>query len=398
MTVKKKYVIVVAAYSPIGSFEDLSPAASKKIELVIRMLSRLGERLILINSAHNSTQINRTTVKTDSIAGKRVIVITPFTLQNRKLGKALNTFIATKLARRLAKRASRLLWLWNGSIFESLFSMAFLKSQNIPLIIELEDWPTARDRGLNNIKCWLDHFYLKKVLPMATLITYVNQELLDKLNWLKTQKLLFPSFIHPKIAIIRDQHKPFSGQSYAVGYFGYLAKEKGVDIFLQLVDDLPDNWQILMTGSGPLIELCRQIANKYTNRLTFIPSASNEQLYSLMAKCDVIVNPHASIKNMGNGVFPFKVFEALASKRLVISTPLPRCGIDLEEAIMWFDGSIEGLLEHLARAETFYHQQQEKIEATSEQIINEYSEHAMFNKFKKILLESEHTFNKQNTA
>lgn len=379
MTVQKNYVIIVAPYTPIGSYKYSSLGGAKKIELVIRMLSRLSKRIILINSAHNLTGFNQTTVKALTIGGVRVIVITPPTLPNRKIGKAANMFMASHFAKRLAKLSVSQLWIYNAYVFESLFALAFLQSQKVPLIVELEDWPIARNRGLSNIKCWLDFLYLKKVLPKATLITCVNQDIIDQLSGIKAHKILFPSFIHPKITA--NQHKPFSRPPpYVLGYFGGLRIEKGVDVLLQLADKLPDNWQMVITGSGPLATQCELAEKKYENRLTFIPNASDEQLYALMAQCDVIINPHKSIKEMGHGIFPFKVFEALASGRLVISTPLPRCGINLEEVILWFDGSVENLLEQLNQAAFFYRQRQDKVEKMAAQILDEYSEDAMFKK------------------
>lgn len=381
---KKNKVIIVAPYSPIGSCKYPTLGAAKKIELVIRMLSRLGVRVVLINSAHNPTEFNHTTVKAETIGGVRLIVITLPTLPNRKIGKASNMFIATHFAKRLAKHPVSLVWIYNGYVFESLFALAFLQYQAVPLIVELEDWHTARDRGLSNIKSWIDLFFLKKVLSKAALITCVNQEIMEQLKGLKAPQILFPSLLDAKMIAIRDQYKPFSRQPpYTLGYFGGLTKEKGVNVLFQLADQLPDTWQIVITGSGSLATQCEQAAKKYENSLTFIPNATDDQLYTLMSRCDVIINPHQSIKDMGHGIFPFKVFEALASGRLVISTPLPLCGIKLEQVIMWFDGTIEKLLEKLQQAEAFYRQQQDKLEKIAAQIIREYSEEAMFDKILK---------------
>ncbi|KHD08204.2 hypothetical protein PN36_27240 [Candidatus Thiomargarita nelsonii] len=378
---KKNHIILVAPYSPIGSCKHPALGQVKKITSVIRMLSRFERRIIFINSAHNPTHFNQTTVKIDTIDGVRVIVITPFTLANRQTGKILNMLTATRFARRLAQHPADLLWIYNGYAFESLFALEFLKHQKkTSLILEIEDWPTSRNRGLNNIKCELDFFYLKKVLPVAELITCVNQELFEQMISLKKQPLLFPSLLHPRVATIKKQHQPFSNQPYTVGYFGGLAKEKGTEVLLQLAEQLPENWQMVITGSGPMLAQCERVANKMTDRLTFFPNVDDEQLYSLMAGCDVIVNPHHSIKEMGNGIFPFKVFEALASARLVLSTPLPRCGMTLEEIVMWFDGSLENLREQLTQAKAFYRQRADQVEKIAAQIIYEYSEKAMFSK------------------
>jgi hypothetical protein len=95
---------------------------------------------------------------------------------------------------------------------------------------------------------------------------------------------------------------------------------------------------------------------------------------SLMMRCDAIVNPHASIAAMGDGVFPFKVCEALASGALLISTPLPSIDISLDDAVLAFDGSGAGLVRALQDAPGFFARRHAAIGATREAICARFSE------------------------
>jgi glycosyltransferase involved in cell wall biosynthesis len=86
-------------------------------------------------------------------------------------------------------------------------------------------------------------------------------------------------------------------------------------------------------------------------------------LLSLISDCDVLVNLHASIEKMSNGVFPFKVIEYVASGRLVISTDLPAISVkEIHEAICFAKPEAASIVDALGSAEEIYLRKRTKIE------------------------------------
>ncbi len=92
-----------------------------------------------------------------------------------------------------------------------------------------------------------------------------------------------------------------------------------------LIYDAPKTGRFALSAESP-------------DMLSFFGRVENEYLYELISQCDVIINPHVSISKMKNGVFPFKVIEAIASARLLISTPVPSVGMrNILEGVQFVD-------------------------------------------------------------
>jgi hypothetical protein len=96
-----------------------------------------------------------------------------------------------------------------------------------------------------------------------------------------------------------------------------------------------------------------------------------------MQDCDAIVNPHASISNMRDGVFPFKVCEAVASGALVISTALPPIDVELAPAVQFYDGGATALARALAAAPRVYEAHVAEIGRVASAVRERYGEEAV---------------------
>jgi glycosyltransferase involved in cell wall biosynthesis len=372
-----KPVVLIAPFSPVGSCENPNLGSASKIKSLIRILSRFGRPIVLINTAHNSLKARRTNCKRSIENGVEIIQITPFTMPWRPVGKLLNLFITRSLASEIAKKTPTLIWIYNGYAFESKFALELRKLFKCPIILELEDHPLSRKRKNFNIKPRIDYKYFKKALEIVDLLTCVNVPLMhDKLTS-KKNKILLPSILNPKLFQF-DKTKPFEKKPFTLGYFGGLSVEKGCDVVVELMGKLPAGWNLIITGNGPLSSQIEEIASKYPDKIDIKIDASEDELYQKMSQCDVVLNPHKSIKILKNGIFPFKVFEALAAGRLLISTELPDCGIDLNGKIILFDGSFEDLFNKMNKAEEFYKEVSSQLQKLSGVVKNKYSEDAFY--------------------
>jgi glycosyltransferase involved in cell wall biosynthesis len=371
-------IIIVAPYLPESVVSSGSLAAAHKIESVVRILARSGRRIIFINSAHVRNEFARSSVSKQTIGGVKVALITPFTVKWRPVGKALNILAASGLARRLARRQPSLVWIYNSYAFEARMALQLSDRAGCRIVLEVEDLPRARKRGLMNFKPWLDSRYLRALEDRAALITCVNSSVQSILKSSRT--LLVPYIMSPFVNL--NGRPPFESEPYTLGYFGGLTKEKGAAILPELCRVLPEPWKMVVTGRGNLAPDLRLCAEGSAGRMQFFENVPDERLYELISRCDVVVNPHESIKEMGQGVFPFKVLEAVASGRLVISTELPPCNFDLARNIITFDGSVGGLLHALGHASEFFGQNRAGLTATVRKVQSLLSEDAIYESVK----------------
>lgn len=378
-------ILLVAPYSPIGSCNDPHLGGAKKIELVLKLLMKLEFPVVFINTAHNRLTYSRTNINSiQTENSKNIIEITPFTIKNRRLGKFLNIFYTKTLANILAQKKPVFIWIYNGYAFEAKLASELSSLCNCPVVLEIEDLHDARSRGLN-LKPLIDSYYYNNILNIAKLVTCVNNFIFKKIQLPIQRKMLLPSIIDHRLINGFSIKIPFSQSPFRVGYFGGLSSEKGADIVLKLGACLPHGWNLVVTGTGTLSTDFSRLAKEHSDRVTFIHHASDEQLYHEMLTCDAIINPHKSIASMGNGVFPFKVFEALASGRLLLSTALPNVGLSLDKVILYFD-DIESLINSLIQAKEFFINHSNDILSLREKVIELYSEQNVYAALKSRLI------------
>jgi glycosyltransferase involved in cell wall biosynthesis len=379
-------IFVIAAYSPPGKSAVAHLGGSKKIESIISVLHRLNKRVVLINTAHNAESLSNCSVKREVIAGNKVITVTPFTISNRKVGKLLNLIFAVWYALRFRKSTKRfLLWCYNGYAFECLFALLMPKHNDV--VIEMEDMPFSRKKGIFDIKNKLDSFLLTRLSKSVQLITCVNSGIADYFSSVPANKVLFPSIITRQLSG-QNFNPAFCSSKRVLGYFGGLNEEKGADIILELLADLPLGWQVVVTGSGSLAEKFASLSKAIPEKLTFGHNVSETELYELMKRCDVLVNPHKPIGNMGNGIFPFKVYEYLYTRRLVLTTELPKEIPTIESALVFFEGSATSLKEKLVEAEQLYLKKELAIDNAANFIAENFSEQGFSQTISTILTKS----------
>lgn len=365
--------VVIAPYSPIGRGEMVHLGAARKIEFVLEMLSRIARRVTLINSAHNGTGWRRG--RTSSLrlsADFSVEEYRLFEMPVRPLGKMLNIVFTGGALRYLRAQQPELLWLYNGHALECRLALQLLRHRKAGLAIEIEDAHSARSRGISP-KPLIDQIYLDRAVRKADLMTFINREVQGQFSGLGCAKLLFPGSVADEL---KDSIKraPFSGSAPLVlGYFGGLEVEKGAHLILEAVPQLASDWKFVVCGRGSLHAEFERMRNAYPDRLELHQNLPARELYELMDRADVVLNPHSDIESMGNGIFPFKVLEGVASGRLILSTPLPPCDLDLEGAIAHFDGTAASLLAALGLLREKWETGHRQVGAARQAVIEAYS-------------------------
>lgn len=367
--------VLVAPYAPGWPTANLG--AAKKIELVAGLLRRMDFDVHLVDSSHPESRFAPPIVaQRQRLDEHDVTLWRPFSLPSRKVGKLANVYFSDGLFRRIAALAPALVWLYNSYSFEARLGLYLRRHTSCRMVLELEDLPRARKRGLNP-KPLLDQMFFADLLREADLITYVNASLRTRFRG-RTQgnDFLFPSILKSELVAPAPRDR-FRGDRRSVGYFGGLEPDKGARVLIDALPLLPDSWQLVVTGAGTLEPAFRDAQAKFPSRLAFHGRVSHARVAELMHSCDAIVNPHTSIADMRDGVFPFKVCEAIASGALVISTALPPIDVPLSRAVCSFDGTAFGLRAALEGARPFYEERRAEVAALRAAVCERYGEEAV---------------------
>ncbi len=353
-------VLVLAPYSPVGS-PIAALGGARKIRGVIAALQSCFERVVLVNSAHNEEARLPAGWEGLTIGKAEIPVYLPPRWGRRPVGKLRNLFSVRADVTAVLECFPQpdAVWIYNAYAYEALFLRELLKreakNKKPKVFLEIEDWPLARLRK-GHPKPWLDWAGLQFVLRRADAVLCVNEPLARKVRKPGVPVRVLPGLVDEAILRLHEEKPPFQEDGMlCIGYFGGLTKEKGCDLILEAIEASRDrDWRWIISGSGPLETEFERLASRCPG-LHFHGAVSDEELVRLMVECDVIVNPHRPISAMGEGVFPFKVVESVATGRLVVSTELPPSGLrSLDEAIETFDGTVAGLVSVIRKSDRIW--------------------------------------------
>lgn len=378
----RKRVVMVAAFSP--GHPVLNLGAAKKIQLIVSLLDRLGFDIHFVDSAHPQEQFSSPVFgQASRIEQTPITLWRPMCVPSRKAGKLLNIYTSGQLFKKLAALKPELVWVYNCYAFEARMGRYLQKTTGARLVFELEDLPLSRGRGLNP-KPWLDQAYYADLLGGSDLVTFVNAVLLTRHRKQVKQGLLFPSILQQALVDMPPRER-FKQAQKRIGYFGGLESDKGVDVLIQLPAHMPADWTLVVTGVGTLTPELQSLAKQHPDRVEFHGAVSHAKVLELMQGCDAIVNPHSPITGMHDGVFPFKVCEALATGSLLISTPLPSINIDLDSCVLFFDGSAQGLAQALEAAPGHHATRKQAIDQVKDQVRAQYGEAQVLGQLKEAI-------------
>ena len=159
MSLPVRNAVVVAPFSPQGPAVHLG--AAKKIELVIGLLNRLGFNVHLVDSSHPLVAFAAPLNGTPCFAGATPVTLwRPWCIPNRKLGKLINVLTCAGFMRRVRGLRPAFVWVYNAYSFEARAALYLKRHGSARIVLELEDLPLARGRGLNP-KPWLDHLFFR---------------------------------------------------------------------------------------------------------------------------------------------------------------------------------------------------------------------------------------------
>ena len=128
--------------------------------------------------------------------------------------------------------------------------------------------------------------YEKTALNLADAITVNSKEGYNYYTEMGFNVVQIPNAIDLNL-IPKKSTKQFENQ---IIFAGRLSKEKGVEVILETATQLPDNYHLLIAGSGPLEEKVRNLAAKKTN-VHYLGYQSKPNVLSLIQSSDLLIQP-----------------------------------------------------------------------------------------------------------
>ena len=128
--------------------------------------------------------------------------------------------------------------------------------------------------------------YEKIALDLVDAITVISKEGYNYYTEMGFNVVQIPNAIDLN-RIPKKSTKQFENQMI---FAGRLSKEKGIEILLEAATQLPDNYHLLIAGSGPLEEKVRNLADKKTN-VHYLGYQSKQNLLSLIRGSDLLIQP-----------------------------------------------------------------------------------------------------------
>jgi glycosyltransferase involved in cell wall biosynthesis len=121
-----------------------------------------------------------------------------------------------------------------------------------------------------------------------------------------------PALFHPPDR--RDR-----GATFAIGYAGRLVPEKGVDLLLKALADLPGLWQLHVTGEGPERAALQRLAAELgiDERVHFDGAIANREMPAYLRRLDALVLASRTLANWTEQ-FGRVLVEAMASGVAVV--------------------------------------------------------------------------------
>lgn len=128
-----------------------------------------------------------------------------------------------------------------------------------------------------------------------------NQEARDVLRAKGYQRTIYvlPQFgvdpaLYRKMELLSREENAF-----IIGYAGRLVEEKGVQVLLRAVSELPGNWKLQILGDGPYRPTLEALAKKLEieERVIFKPSIPSGEMPYFLNSLDVLVLPSLTRRN-----------------------------------------------------------------------------------------------------
>lgn len=324
-------MITTDAYAHAVNERTYSGAAARKMILVARAMRSVGLHAIVVSLPFVGTGAKRAWYGKALTREAGVPAVFVPTLRSPLLRKIIGPFLLASFVLRRAKTGDKFIF-YNHAI-EYIPSLLLLRLRGIHLVQDIEDAPTADERGLRGVLNRISFaitFRLTKPLKMVVADHVAKSLKLEDyvvIRGVAAQEMeAGPASAARKWDDLRD------GGPLRLHFGGTLIAETGVGLFCEAVTLLTQNANRLdrrvefkVTGVGDLDSIRRLHENILANgkiQIDLLPELSKADYLALIDICHGSLSLKEPGSNMSNTTFPSKVIEITASGLALVSTPL----------------------------------------------------------------------------
>jgi glycosyltransferase involved in cell wall biosynthesis len=297
-------------------------------EVVIYSMGSVAERK---GNLHRSMQ--------DILAGqdnRNIPVYYGATIDNRILRLFIEFFSLLSIVPELMrKNAIDTVFVYNIS-FLSAFVTLYSRLCGKQVFLEYEDSATAHESGKPSYFKKMYFVYEKFFSRMVNGVCAPSIELLDAIG--VSRRLYLPGVISRELAITsrtRQAHS-LAGERLKLLYCGNLDASRGIDMFIEAMNEVEYPLEIHISGKGPLEDKILQLIKTSRHKIEFHGLVSREFLTKLQTSVDIGLNPHLSCEH-GGVLWPFKIIEYIAGCGVVFCARTGSMPPDIAEHLWIFE-------------------------------------------------------------
>ncbi len=209
-------------------------------------------------------------------------------------------------------------------ITRNLFTLFILILLKKKIIIEIHHDLSNEGRIVKFLYNNLRLFNSKNIIKIIAITNSVKKYLVKDHKVDKKKITIIPSASDLKLRFKKFKKK----KNYKIGYFGSLEKSKGSEFIIKLSKiDKENNYYIYGGDSKTVLNLKKKFSLKNLNIIEYVPY---NRLSHYMGKMDIVLMPSnrnklksiGGIGNISKYTSPLKLFDYLASGKLIISSKL----------------------------------------------------------------------------
>ncbi|MEG1312033.1 MAG: glycosyltransferase [Romboutsia sp.] len=186
------------------------------------------------------------------------------------------------------------------------------KILKIPITIEYEDGYYST-QAISKIKKYIFTFTEKIVSKNVDSAILVTSKLKGRVN----VKSIVVRGVVDNDFIGGSSLKKYNNSKIKIVYSGGIDRERGIEVLLNSLNYIEDDFELIITGRGNLEDLVR--SNK-DNRINFLGFVDYKKVKEVIQNADILINCQLENHNFGDASFPSKIFEYMATGNRIISS------------------------------------------------------------------------------
>ncbi|MFW2524747.1 glycosyltransferase family 4 protein [Aliarcobacter butzleri] len=174
-------------------------------------------------------------------------------------------------------------------------------------------------------------FNSNKLLKIVVISQPLKKIYIDEFNVQEEKILVLPDGVTYENFEPFNGKEPFNSSSFNIGYVGSLWKGKGIEMIISIARKLPyHKFNIYGGEDHQIVALKEEIELLNLNNIFFYGHVANSKVPNVLCEQDILLMPNQKQifargmkENIAEFTSPLKMFEYMASGRVIISSDMP---------------------------------------------------------------------------